>query len=179
MAKFLGYSSHLTRESMNFMMIGWKHLFFRYDLPLMLTFSILLFGVLHLSGADQKVLATSAGIMVTLVFFVQKQKLEELRVFADLFKEFNTRYNDIREELARIYEDSSQGELSASDKEVLTRYFNLCGEEWLYYKHGYLLPDVWQTWHRGMMWYRNDERIRQYWEDELDTDAYYGLKFDP
>jgi hypothetical protein len=54
-------------------------------------------------------------------------------------------------------------------------YFNLCGEEYLFYKHGYILPEAWESWRRGMRQYMDVESIRELWEFEVKTDSYYGL----
>jgi hypothetical protein len=56
-------------------------------------------------------------------------------------------------------------------------YFNLCGEEYLFYSQGYVYPEVWKAWFNGMEFFRPNPRIRQLWNEELKTGSYYGLQF--
>lgn len=57
-------------------------------------------------------IATVVGALLSVIYFLQKQKLEELRLFRELFEEFNTRYDGMNERLARILE-SKEIEISA------------------------------------------------------------------
>jgi len=42
--------------------------------------------------------------------------------------------------------------------------------------HGYIYPEVWETWSKGMRWfYASSKRIKTLWESELRANAYYGL----
>jgi hypothetical protein len=60
-------------------------------------------------------------------------------------------------------------------KKALMDYFNLCAEEYLFFKEGYIHPQVWQSWCRGMLYYLRNSRIRQVWNEEMISDSYYGL----
>lgn len=112
--------------------------------------------------------------LISSVFFLQKHKLEELRLFTELFKEFNERYDNLNDKLnKRILKN---GDLSTEDKIILFDYFNLCGEEYLYYKEGYILPNVWKAWNNGMKVFFKDERIKKLWDEECKTESYYGFK---
>jgi len=114
--------------------------------------------------------------IISSVYFVQKHRLEELHLFKDLFKEFNERYDNINEELNRIV--ASDGELSKEDKDTLFNYFNLCAEEYLYYKEGYVLLSVWKAWENGMKIFFSDQRVGRLWDEERATNSYYGFKPD-
>ena len=81
------------------------------------------------------------------------------------------------QELNRIFYGDDQTPLSYEDIDTLFRYFNLCGEEYLYFKKGYIYPEVWKAWHNGMMVYYQNMRIRKLWSEELKSDSYYGLSF--
>jgi hypothetical protein len=37
---------------------------------------------------------------------------------------------------------------------------------------------VWKSWANGMKFFRRNPRITKLWDDDLKTDAYYGLSFD-
>jgi ABC-type iron transport system FetAB permease component len=44
-------------------------------------------------------IATLSGVALTTIYFVQKQKLEEIKLFKELFTEFNARYECLNENL--------------------------------------------------------------------------------
>jgi hypothetical protein len=108
-------------------------------------------------------------------YFVQKQKLEETNLFRELFESFNERYNDLNQELSRIVTSKSDTPLVADEKALLVDYFNLCAEEYLYLRRGFIFPVVWQSWYNGMQQYYANPRIRALWDKELQTDSYYGF----
>jgi hypothetical protein len=63
-------------------------------------------------------------------------------------------------------------------KQILVGYFNLCAEEYLFFNEGYIHPKVWHSWCSGMLYYLQDERIRQFWNQEAKLGSYYGLTYD-
>jgi hypothetical protein len=48
-------------------------------------------------------IATVVGSLLSVAYFLQKQKLEELRLFREIFKDCNLRYDEMNDELALIY----------------------------------------------------------------------------
>jgi hypothetical protein len=106
--------------------------------------------------------------------FLQKQKLEELRLFREIFRECNLRYDGMNEALATIGAKPAT-ELRPEDKVKIVDYLNLCGEEYLYFKRGYIEPSVWQAWHSGMKAIVSAPGIHQVWELEKKTGSYYDL----
>ncbi len=129
-------------------------------------------------GKDEiTILITMVGGLASAVFFIQKQKLEELHLFKELFVDFNRRYDGMNEEINRIASVDSKAEFSSDEKNRLNDYFNLCAEEFLFYTRGYIYPEVWRAWHNGMKSIINsDGGIRKYWEQEKKTDSFYGLE---
>ncbi len=75
-------------------------------------------------------MGTTLGAVLGFCFIVQKQKLEELRLFRDLFTDFNCRYDEMNEKLENIL-TGNQIEDSKLRK-TLVDYFNLCAEEYLF-----------------------------------------------
>jgi len=125
-----------------------------------------------------KELSTIAGIVgtfVSLIYFIQKQRLDELQLFRELFREFNERYNRLNEDLERIIQ-SSTPEITPGERDLLIDYFNLCGEEYFYYKKGYIDPMVWDAWHNGMKYIVSTPKILEIWNAEQQTNSYYGLE---
>jgi len=135
---------------------------------------ILIVAILLWRNEPMPTVATAVGAIVSLIYFVQKQKLEELRLFRELFKEFNARYDEMNEKLARI-SDGTDPEVSSEERETLVDYFNLCGEEHLYYERGYIDPAVWGAWLNGMKSIVSVPRVQLVWKKERQTESYYGL----
>ena len=116
------------------------------------------------------------GGIVSFSYFFQKQKLEEISLFRSLFDKFNERYNQMNERLNKILVLEQNSSLSLNDVILLYDYFNLCAEEYLYYRLGYILPEVWQSWYNGMLIYYGCPHIRALWDKELKANSYYGFK---
>lgn len=49
----------------------------------------------------------------------------------------------MNKDMNRIREENEGVQLGQEDAATLYRYFNLCAEEYLYYKRGYIYPEVW------------------------------------
>lgn len=155
-----------------------KYFFFRYYgwiafAAVSVVVGLQLFDVVESSFQVTVTLITAS---LSFVYFAQKQKLEELRLFKDLFAEFNARYDELNEKLSTIAMKDSKSELTDHEKEDLVSYFNLCGEEFLYYKEGYIHPEVWSSWLNGMNYYYKMGNIRSFWDEELSTNSYYGIE---
>jgi len=131
-------------------------------------------GTLILLKEQVATIATVVGALLSVVYFLQKQKLEELRVFREIFKECNSRYDSMNEGLAAISAKQTS-DLTPVERSLVIDYLNLCGEEHLYFKRGYVDPSVWQAWHNGMKALVSAPSIRDIWEAEKTTNSYYDL----
>ncbi|HEX7999932.1 MAG TPA: hypothetical protein VF528_16205 [Pyrinomonadaceae bacterium] len=125
---------------------------------------------------DISLLITLVGGLVSFFYFIQKEKLEELELFKQLFTEFNSRYDKLNGRLNKIVIQDPQKPLSPNEENTLNDYFNLCAEEFLFYKRGYIYEEVWQAWQNGMSYYIAFKRIGDKWKEEEKTNSYYGLK---
>ena len=96
-------------------------------------------------------------------------------LFRQIFAECNKRYDDMNEKLNAIVKGPEDQELQSKEKDTLYDYFNLCGEEYLYYKLGYIFPPVWKAWYNGMKYFIKNQRIAAVWTEEKKSDSYYGL----
>ena len=112
------------------------------------------------------------------IYFLYRQHLDETKLFKDLFVEFNARYDRLNERLNRILLSPDTGPITDWEKDALFDYFNLCAEEFLFYRAGYIDEEVWRSWRRGMDVFAENPRIRAEWERELKTDSYYGFQLD-
>lgn len=106
-------------------------------------------------------------------YFIQQQRLAETSLFKSLFTEFNARYDKLNGPLSEIPE-SDEG-ISREAKKCVIDYFNLCAEEYLFYKEGYIQADVWRSWCRGMLLYFDRRPFSHVWQAEQATNSYYGL----
>jgi hypothetical protein len=118
-------------------------------------------------------IGTTLGAVLGFCYFVQKQKLEELRLFRELFADFNSRYNSMNEKLEDICGGSQMSESNL--RKTLVDYFNLCAEEYLFYEEGFIHPLAWRSWCLGMLYFLKNERIKKIWDVEASQDSYYGL----
>lgn len=117
---------------------------------------------------------TVVGSMLSVAYFLQKQKLEELKLFREIFKECNERYDGMNEALASIAA-KGDAELNSHERSQVVDYLNLCGEEYLYFKCGYIEPSVWKAWHAGMTALVSARSIGRVWNEEKKTGSYYDL----
>jgi hypothetical protein len=125
------------------------------------------------ASGREGLIASTLGAALGFCYFAQKQKLEELRLFKELFTEFNRRYDEMNERLVDIREGNRHDE--AKERKALVDYFNLCAEEYLFFEEGYIHRAAWRSWCRGMLYYLENDGIRHVWDDEVSSDSYYGL----
>ena len=120
----------------------------------------------------------AVGGLAALIYFLYGQHRDETRLFIDLFRDFNARYDRLNGHLNAIVTRHSQqrcGELTDAERQHLFDYFNLCGEEYLFVLSGYLDAEVWRAWRMGMREFAAVPAIRSLWERELASGSYYGF----
>ena len=122
------------------------------------------------SPGRESLIATTLGTALAFCYFVQRQRLDELRLFKDLFTDFNCRYDKMNDTLENIR--AGNGRSATEVKKTLVDYFNLCAEEYLFFKEGYIHPEVWCSWCNGMLYYLRDDSIRPVWDEEMTSHSY-------
>ena len=115
-------------------------------------------------------------LFVSSFFFVQKQRIEELRLFQEIFKEFNQRYDNLNDAMNEICDKDEGSTISDKERQTLYDYFNLCGEEYFYYKQRHIYPEVWDSWINGMKYFYVNPSIQKVWDEELKQNSYYGFE---
>jgi len=113
------------------------------------------------------------GAVLGLSYFALKQHLEEVRLFKDLFQSFNSRYDAMNERLYMLLNVPTDQPLTDAETLLLYDYFNLCAEEYLYYRKGFVYKEVWSAWLYGMKVFYANPRIKLLWDRELQTNSYY------
>lgn len=129
-------------------------------------------------GGDDRAVLIGSIVASSLGFcyFVQQQKLAETRLFFELFTSFNLRYDDMNDQLGSIVTQSE--DISPEQRNLIVDYFNLCAEEYMFYKDGYISRDVWRSWCRGMSWYLRRHPFKDVWNEEIKSDSFYGLSLE-
>jgi hypothetical protein len=112
-----------------------------------------------------------------LAFYLYRRHAEDARLVKELLKEFNERYDNLGTDLQ--FAVSRNGNFEKETELKFVRYFNLCAEEWLFWKAGYICDPVWRAWENGMKQYSRDPRVVALWQKEQKTDSYYGFEFPP
>jgi hypothetical protein len=120
-------------------------------------------------------LLSITGAIAALVHFLYAQHNHNTERFIGLFRDFTARYDRLNNRLNAMILRDGVTLLSGEDKLLLYDYFNLCAEEYLYFKSGYIDIEVWQAWLRGMGYFASNSEIRRLWQGELDSDSYYGF----
>jgi hypothetical protein len=125
---------------------------------------------------DFNLLLVILGGLVSFFYFIQKQQLEELESFKELFQYFNQKYDGLNDILNGIIAGDRNKALTDDEKNVLNDYFNLCSEEYLYFIKGFIYPEVWNAWCNGVWYFLQNKRISEFWaEEEKNAASYYGL----
>jgi hypothetical protein len=154
-----------------------RHFLFKAYGWLALTFGVagISIAIVFYKGDALSLLSPIIASALGFCYFVQQQRLAETMLFKQLFTEFNLRYDGLNDKLTEI---ATQRTLpSPQDRQVVVDYFNLCAEEYLFFRRGYITPEVWRSWCRGMRVYILQEPFRGLWDEEEKSDAFYGLSF--
>jgi hypothetical protein len=137
-----------------------------------------LFLLLPTNLQTAELLLAVIGAAAAFFHFLYGQHNFNTERFVELFAQFNARFDDLNDDLNRIRDEHADTPLAPKDMQVLYDYFNLCGEEYLYFKAGFIDGSVWRSWLNGMSHFAAGERIQRVWASELKQDSYYGFSLD-
>ncbi len=154
-----------------------KHFLYDYSIfiPFVFVLVLIIPCVFFEDARTKEYLFWVVGIGGGLSYFLLTHHTEEVKLFKELFTAFNDRYDEMNEELNEIILPPVRADFSPEEINSLYDYFNLCGEEYLYYSKGFVYPKVWNAWLNGMRIFYRNERIKTLWNAELETGSYYGL----
>jgi hypothetical protein len=127
-------------------------------------------------GNKPELLLPAFGAIAGFIFFLYRQHLDETKLFKDLFVQFNERYDKMKDGLNEIVDGTLKGEPSEAQRKLLFSYLNLCSEEYLFYKAGYIDHEVWESWRSGMEDVFKRLRDSEFWKTEQQNGSYYGFK---
>jgi hypothetical protein len=148
-----------------------------YPLILLIGFAVVI-ATWFRFAADHRpeLLLTAIGGIAGFTYFLYRQNLDETKLFKELFVEFNARYDALSDDLNAILRGPTEGSLSADEQEHLFSFFNLCAEEYFFFKAGYIDRHVWGSWRRGMNVFFKHPRIQALWDQDCKADSYYGFR---
>jgi hypothetical protein len=130
--------------------------------------------VLKLIRDNQVAFIGFLGILVSWYFSRLNKKRESDMVMKDLFEGFNNRYDSLNNKLYDIVTDSkdnikvtNSSELNKDQKKTIIDYFNLCAEEYFWYKRGRIDDKIWKSWKAGMNFWYSHNIISELWHEEV------------
>lgn len=111
-------------------------------------------------------------------------KLQNEKIKHEFFKYFNGRYDNLNNELLRIY-CLPEDKISKEDETIIMDYLNLCSEEYYYYSKGLnndtliIEKEVFNNWCKGMKHYFSNPNFKKILKNEIkdenNKDSYYGF----
>ena len=132
--------------------------------------------LLFIKDLDTKNLITIITAIISFVYFVQKQSMEDDKLELDAFSNFNGRYFKLSSKLESILNKDEDQNLTELEKEILDEYFSLCVEEYFYYKKGRISIEIWRNWAHGISaTVRSHNLIQNYWNKTVRNKVNYGL----
>lgn len=159
-----------------------KKFFSKYYLSIIAAlFFLIAFFVLYYCLKEKKAeiyISVTASILA-LYFGLLKHQISNDEMFLKIFSDFNARYNDEFNDLLNEIRDEDR-ELLPAEKKLVIGYFNLCAEEYFWFKKGRLPKDIWKAWRAGILENLRIEQVFEVYQDEMKTNnerkAYYGLE---
>jgi hypothetical protein len=102
--------------------------------------------------------------------------LEELKLFTELFRRFNDRFDTLAAQLRALPRDDAH---VIQRHATLRVYCDLCAEEYFYFMAGYIWPSVWDAWREGIREFASESGDTSFFRDTLGTgENYYGLTWE-
>lgn len=128
---------------------------------------------------NENVLIAICGGLVSLYFGISKVNLENDQLFKELFEKFNSRYDERLNNLINELSNDSTKELDKDERNLIIDYFNLCAEEYFWYKRNRLYSDVWIAWKSAILVNLEIRQIKAVYLKETETKekrtSFYGL----
>lgn len=129
-----------------FVLICRKRLTILFLILVLILITLLLWGYIELNT-----LYALLGALITAYFGILRQNIDDDKVFRELFIAFNSRYSNKTNDLLNTLRIGNINEINESEKLLIIDYFNLCSEEYLWYKKGRIPSIVWKAWESGIL----------------------------
>lgn len=115
-------------------------------------------------------IATSITIFISLINHFQTRD----KFFKSLFQEFNIRYDEMNSALMQLPQNRDFNQIEI---ETVIKYLNLCAEEYMWVKRGWIPKDVWRSWENGIKMHLQNAEVQRIFNEEkkLWKSSYYGV----
>lgn len=117
--------------------------------------------------------------VITIYFGILKYRIENDRVFKNLFDSFNKRYTSDFNDFLMTVQDKKEYKLDKKEINIVVDYLNLCSEEYLWSERGRIPKKIWKAWRSGILVNLSIDQIREVYNNEMKTEdgkkSYYGL----
>lgn len=141
-----------------------------------LAVALVAFWLLPTALQSKELLLSLVGGVAAFFHFLYSQHNHNTERFIELFREFNARYDTLNNKLNDlVLLRADEPIVKPEHLHTLYDYFNLCAEEYLYFRAGYIDSEVWRSWVRGMAYFAANSEIRRVWQRELEQGSYYGF----
>ena len=154
----------------------------KYKDIIIINLLMLLIGVFfyQLLGKKTEVLTAFFVTGISISFGIRQNKIENDRMFKELFTNFNDKYdkkfNNCLNQIENKTKNNSDYKLTNEEEELVIDYLNLCAEEYLWFSKGRIDDKVWEAWENGIKHYLQIGPINKCVIREIDQkDSYYGL----
>lgn len=154
---------------------------FNESIIVILIYFITIFIFYHWNIKDEKLVIGILAVITSIYFGVLKNKTENDKIFNELFKEFNLKYEKyFRRILMEIDNKCNVGDedytLDDEQTDQVVQYLNLCAEEYFWYTKGRIPRKVWLSWLTGIKYYLKLPPIKRIVKEESSQKgSYYGF----
>lgn len=132
------------------------------------------------------------GGIVALYLGILSHKISSDKMAKELINEFNNKYTEEINDLFNFIRDQNYGDKTIEEisKAIVTTnlfksknlnlfiidYFNLCSEEYYWYKNGRIPNEIWDAWENGIIDNFNLKCVKELYDIEINKDkSYYGF----
>jgi hypothetical protein len=141
---------------------------------------IVIISYYNLHNFGESILYAIIGSLISIYFGFLKLFVDYDKVFRELYVSFNEKYSkNFNDLLEKLRANDEKEILTLADKNIIIDYFNLCSEEYLWFKKRRIPNNVWNAWVSGII---ENIRIPKVWnvfKEETNTDSqrisYYGF----
>ena len=128
---------------------------------------------------DDKLFIALIGVVITFYFGFLKYKIENDKIFKELFIDFNGRYDNAFNDLLNEIKNNPKRVLTQPEINLIIDYFNLCAEEYLWYSKKRIPKEVWVSWKAGIHENLNIVQVNEIFKKETHTlngkKSFYGI----
>lgn len=140
---------------------------------------ILIIGYQFFYSLDVKIFLGLLGTVATLYFGSLKIRVENDKLFKELFQDFNSRYDIRFNDLINELKADTERKLDTKEINLVIDYLNLCSEEYLWRYKNRIPKKVWQSWKAGILENLEIKQVGDVYQNQISSEngkkSFYGL----